>query len=225
MYLSTLSPPQPQASHSEFLNISGERLPGSDRVEASHNLQALWFFLLLLRCRRFYILLIRQIMKNPLARKNHAEQFHCSLPLPRLQFHSRSQCQAAHPPFPPSRLHQLSNSLSSTWLFSNLFNLCKMAISAANLFKLVASSVPFYFLFCSLLGSVQFSVPFYSESVLHSRVMKIKTSYGIFICQLGGFESFSCQQRERDGERDRERVLALNWLKGYIAFILNFNRK
>lgn len=48
MYLSTLSPPQPQASHSEFLNISAgrekgerERLPGSDRVEASHNLQAL----------------------------------------------------------------------------------------------------------------------------------------------------------------------------------------
>lgn len=62
------------------------------------------------------------------------------------------------PLFP--RLHQLSNSLSSTWLFSNLFNLCKMAISAANLFKLVASSVPFYFLFSDpfIFGSFLFGV-------------------------------------------------------------------
>lgn len=125
-------------------------------------------------------------------------------PFPRLRFIRDLNVKRPIPLFPPSRLHQLSNSLSSSWLFSNLFNLCKMAISAANLFKLVASSVPFYFLCCSLPGSVQFSVPFCSESVLHSRVMKIKTSYGIFICQLGGFESFPCQQHERDGERERE---------------------
>lgn len=123
-------------------------------------------------------------------------------PFPRLHFIRDLNVKRPIPLF--LRLHQLSNSLSSTWLFSNLFNLCKMAISAANLFKLVASFVSFYFLFCSLLGSVQFLVPFCSESVLHSRVMKIKTSYGIFICQLGGFESFSCQQRERDRARERQ---------------------
>lgn len=122
-------------------------------------------------------------------------------PFRRLHFIRDLNVKRPIPLFP--RLHQLSNSLSSTWLFSNLFNLCKMAISAANLFKLVASSVPFYFLFCSL-RIRSFLVPFCSESVLHSRVMKIKTSYGIFICQLGGFESFSCQQRERDRGRERE---------------------
>lgn len=156
----------------------------TDRVEASHNLQALCLcftgvFLLSSPLQTLLYFINKANNEKPAWRMRSSGKIMLNNPIVP-QFHVNH--------VRPSHRHQLSNSLfhQSTWLSSNLFNLCKMAISAANLFKVVASfSVPF--------RSVRFSSFLYFSAL--SRVMKIKTSCGIFICQLGGFKSFAARKR------------------------------
>jgi len=73
-------PPQPQASHSEFFNMRlgdwgkiawGWWAEGKGESVGQLKIRRLYFYCC---CRRFYILLIRQIMKNPLGKCAHPEK-------------------------------------------------------------------------------------------------------------------------------------------------------
>lgn len=93
-----------------------------------------------------------------------------------------AQPEKSEKPCSRSNLKYRIHFSGSTWLLSNLFNLCKMfaAISAVNFsVKLVASFRP---------------AEFYENELKLKMKMKRKLCFAILICRLAAFQSFPWAQ-------------------------------